>query len=110
MASKYHIMFMEWWRTRKFFYLVCKFNEHAKFKIFTSFGETRIFEVDNIVKQGTILGPNLCSVLTWVCCETEKLLIGPLVNVDDLESINRPEDNVMRSHDSASHFQHKKRL
>ena len=69
-----------------------------------------MFEVDNIVKQGTILGPILWSVLTWVCCETEKLLIGSLVNVDDLAINNRPEDNLMRSHDSASHFQHKKRL
>ena len=76
----------------------------------TSFGETRMFEVDNIVKQGTILGPILCSVLTWVCCETKKLLFGSLVNVDDLAIINHPEDNLMRSHDSASHFQHKKRL
>ena len=37
------------------FYLVYKLNEHAKIKVFTPFGETRMFEVDDIVKQGTTL-------------------------------------------------------
>ena len=30
------------------FYLVYKLNEHAKIKVFTPFGETRMFEVDDI--------------------------------------------------------------
>ena len=46
------------------FYLVYKLNEHAKIKVFTPFGETRMFEVDDIVKQGTTLGPILCSIST----------------------------------------------
>ena len=31
------------------FYLVYKLNEHAKIKVFTPFGETRMFEVDDII-------------------------------------------------------------
>ena len=31
---------------------------------FTPFREARMFEVDDIVKQGTTLGPILCSILT----------------------------------------------
>ena len=39
------------------FYLIYKLNEHAKIKVFTPFGETKMFEVDDIVKQGTTFGP-----------------------------------------------------
>ena len=97
------------------FYLVYKLNEHAKIKIFTPFGETRMFEVDDIVKQRTTLGPILCSISTGGYCETERFFIGdttiaPLGYVDDLASINRTEYDVLRSHESAIHFQHKKRL
>ena len=74
-----------------------------------------MFEVDDIVKQGTTLGPILCSILTEEYCETERFFIGdttmgPLGYVDDLSSINRTESDVLRSHESAIHFQHKKRL
>ena len=48
------------------FYFVYKLNEHAKIKVFTPFGETRMFEVDDIVKQGTILGPNSCNISTEI--------------------------------------------
>ena len=83
------------------FYLVYKLNEHAKIIVFTPFGETRMFEVDDIVKQGTILGPILCSILTGEYCEMEKLFIGdttigPLGYVDDLASINQTVNNVLR--------------
>ena len=73
----------------KIFYLVFKLNKHAK----------------------------ICerSISTGVFCETGRLFIGdttigPLGNVDDLASINRTENNVTGSHDSARHFQHKRRL
>ena len=52
--------------------LVYKLHEHAKIIIFTPFGETRMFEVDDTVKQGTTLGPILCSILREEYCETER--------------------------------------
>ena len=75
------------------FYLVYKLNEHAKIKVFTPFGETRMFQVDDVVKQGTILGPILCSIYTGEYCETKRFFIGdatigPLGYVDDLARIN----------------------
>ena len=74
-----------------------------------------MFEVDDIVKQGTILGHILCSISTGEYCKMERFFIGdaaigPLGYVDDLASINRTENDVLRSHESAIHFQHKKRL
>ena len=96
------------------FYLVYKLNEHAKIKVFTPFRETKMFEVDDIVKQGTTLGPILCSISTGEYRETERFFIGntkfgPLEYVDDLASINRTENDVLRLHESAIHFQLKKR-
>ena len=97
------------------FYLVYKLNEHAKVKVFTPFGENKMFEVDDIVKQGTTLAPILCSISTGEYRETERFFIGdtkfgPLGYVDDLASINRTENDVLRSHECAIHFQLKKRL
>ena len=74
-----------------------------------------MFEVDDIVKQGTTLGPILCSISTGEYCETETFFIGdtkigPLGYVNHLASINRAENYVLRSHESAIHFQLKKRL
>ena len=97
------------------FYFVYKLNEHAKIKVFTPFEETRMFEVDDIVKQGTILGPNSCNISTGEYCETERFFIGdtkigPLGYLDDRASLNRTENDVLRSHERAIHFQLKKRL
>ena len=74
-----------------------------------------MFEADDIVKQGTTLGPILCSISTGKYCETERFFIGdtkigPLGYVDDLLSISRTETDVLKSHESAIHFQLKKRL
>ena len=96
------------------FYLVYKLNEHAKIKVFTPFEETKMFEVDDIVKQRTTSGPILC-ISTGEYCETEIFFIGdtkigPLGYVDDLASINQTENDVLRSHESEIHFQLQKRL
>ena len=74
-----------------------------------------MFEVDDIVKEGTTLGPILSSISTGEYCETEGFLIGEtkigsLGYVDDLASITQTENDVLRSHESAIHFQIKKRL
>ena len=74
-----------------------------------------MFEVDEIVKQMTTLGPILCSISTGEYCETEIFFIGdtkidPLGYVDELASINQTENDVLRSHESAVHFQFKERL
>ena len=75
------------------FYLVYKLNGDAKIKVFTPFGETRMFKVDDIVKQGTTLEPILCSISTGQYCEIERFFIGdtkigPLGYVNELASIN----------------------
>ena len=69
-----------------------------------------MFEVDDIVKQRTTSRPILCSISRGEYCETEIFFIGdtkigPLGYVDDLASINRTENDVLRSHESEIHFQ-----
>ena len=88
---------------------------YAKIKIFTPFGDTRMFEVDDIVKNGTTLGPILSGISTGEYCETEIFFIGDtkiglLGFVDDLASINQTENDILRSHESTIHFQNKNRL
>ena len=73
-----------------------------------------MFDVNDMVKQRTTQGPILCSIWAWKYCEIEIFFIGdtaigPLEYADDLVSINRIENDVLRSHESAIHFQHKKR-
>ena len=46
-----------------------------KLKVFTPFGDTRMFEVDDIVKPGTTLGPILCSISTGEYCKTKRFLL-----------------------------------
>ena len=73
--------------------LLHEMNKKAQITVATPCGETEEFEVENIVKQGTIFGPLLC------CCNTAKITtigenamtvvspevsIGPLTYVDDI--------------------------
>ena len=74
-----------------------------------------MFEVDDIVKNGTTLEPILSGISTGEYCETEIFFIGdtkigPLGFVDDLASINQTENDILRSHKSTIHFQNKNRL
>ena len=73
---------------------------------------TRQFVVNDIVKQRTTLVPILCSISAGEYCEMDSFFIGEksigsLGYVDHLASINRTENEVLRSHESAIHFQHK---
>ena len=67
-------------------------NEKAKIKVKTPIGETDMFEVKEIVKQGTIWGPEMCCVETDAInrvgenCTTAigDVLYGILGYVDDV--------------------------
>ena len=67
-------------------------NENAKIKVKTPIGETDVFEVREIVKQGTIWGPEMCCVETDAInrvgenCTTAigDVLYGILGYVDDV--------------------------
>lgn len=51
-----------------------------------------MFDVNDMLKQGTTQGPILCSIWAWKYCEIEIIFIGdtaigPLEYADDLASI-----------------------
>ena len=54
-------------------------NSKAEVAVKTQFGKTKPFVVQNIVDQGSVLGPVLCGCSTQEHCSTNKgVNIGPL--------------------------------
>lgn len=79
--------------------LLKQLNQRARMTVLTPCGETEEFQVEEVVKQGTIFGPLLC------CCNTSKiaeigedartvvspnLSIAPLTYVDDITAAGTP--------------------
>ena len=40
--------------------MIKRLNERARIKVITPVGETDFFELENIVRQGTVYGPQIC--------------------------------------------------
>jgi hypothetical protein len=82
-------------------------NETAEIVVKTPVGNTTEFQVENIVKQGTVIGPILCSASTAECCLEHRsggssignTSIRSLAYVDDIldisEGVNGAEDALM---------------
>ena len=95
-----------------------KLNETSDIVVKTPVGETTEFTIKNIVKQGTVLGPLLCSASTAECCSehtTGGVSIGStcirsLAYVDDILDINQDLESSNSAHEVVVNFTEKKRL
>ena len=93
-------------------------NKVSNIVVKTPLGPTENFQVPSIVKQGTVLGPTLCSASTAEYIEENKsggleiggMSINSLVFVDDITNINTKIEEVHESHESLVWFMEKKRL
>ena len=98
--------------------LIKKLNENSKIVVKTPVGNTEEFVVKNIVKQGTVLGPLLCSASTAECCEehtTGGVRIGStsiksLAYVDDIVDLSEDATEATEAHNTVLEFTSKKRL
>ena len=93
-------------------------NEKAEIVVKTAVGNTEEFKVHNIVKQGTVIGPLLCSASTAECCVEHgagganigETNLKSLAYVDDIVDINETTEDAEGAHDVVLKFTAKKRL
>ncbi len=95
--------------------LIYKLNETSLVSVKTPFGCTERFMSKDVTKQGTVLGPALCSAsLGEVLDELEggasigDMNIPALLFVDDLNSTQTDIRRVHSSHNTVVHFSQKK--
>ena len=97
---------------------IMKLNEIANIVVDTLHGTTEKICAETIVKQGTVLGPILCSTSTAEFCGVKKdggstigdLKIGLLIFVDDTTTIDDNIEDCKRSHHQMMDFTKKKRM
>ena len=93
-------------------------NETAEIVVKTPVGNTTEFIVIKIVKQGTVIGPLLCSASTAECCVEHRsggssigsTSIGSLAYVDDILDISDEVSEAEDAHQTVLNFTSKKRL
>ena len=95
-------------------------NKSCNIVVNTPFGQTRNFHIENLVKQGTTLGPLLCgtSIADYSKSEysshagafLDQTCVRPLAFMDDLGNPTKNVNDTSRAHQDALHFQLSKRL
>ena len=101
---------------KEYLQLMYNLNKSATVTVQTPYGETSPFISDPIVKQGTILGPSLCSSSTGEYCDINpgvcvgNLIISSLLFVDDIVDLSATLEDCQASHENALHFAKKKKL
>ena len=98
--------------------IIKELNKTAEIVVKTPVGNTEEFTVHHIVKQGTVLGPLLCSTSTAECCDEHtqggvnigSTQIRSLAYVDDILDVNEDEVDAMNAHNTVIDFTAKKRL
>ena len=101
---------------KEYLQLIYKLNERAVVTVQTPCGPTKEFETDPIVKQGTVLGPCLCSSSTAEYCGKNPgvcvgcVVISSLVFVDDIIDLSSSVEDFLASHQNALLFACKKKL
>ena len=95
--------------------LILSLNQTAHITCNTPSGTTTPFTVNRIVKQGTVLGSNLCSTQTAeygadvVGFQIGAVNVKPSIFVDDTTGIVQGIDNVVDAHQKIIHFSKRKR-
>ena len=102
------------------FYIIYLLNKNCNITVNTPFGPTERFTVEKLVKQGTVLGPFLCSTSIGDYCKDKmnpdsgtsvgKVEIRPLAFMDDLDDINTLPSRMINSNNNAVHFEKLRRL
>ena len=101
---------------KEYLQLIYNLNKRAKVIVQTPCGPTAVFETDPIVKQGTVLGPCLCSSSTGEYCgENPGVCVGcatisALVYVDDIIELSSSIEDFLSSHQKALLFATRKKL
>ena len=96
--------------------LVYNLNKVAKMKIKTPYGLTDMSIAEDIVEQGTVLGPILCSSSTAEYCETNRGVavgtaqVSSLMFVDDTFDVSGSRKDAIESHENAKTFGKRKKL
>ena len=98
--------------------LIKSMNTMSDIIVKTPVGNTTNFIAKNIVRQGTVIGPLLCSASTAECCNDHKkggMSIGTtsirsLAYVDDILDVDVGPEDVSDGHDTVLTFTSKKRL
>ena len=96
--------------------LIYNLNKRAKVMVKTPFGDTTVFTTDPVVKQGTVLGPVLCSSSTGEYCADNvgvsigTLLLATLLYVDDIIDLSGSTEDCEISHNNAILFSLRKKL
>ena len=101
---------------KEYLQLIYNLNKSATVTVLTPYGETSAFQTDPIVKQGTILGPSLCSSSTGEYCDINpgvcigNLIISSLLFVDDIVDLSSSVEDCKVAHSNALHFAKRKKL
>ena len=101
---------------KEYLQLIYNLNKKASVTIQTPFGPTPVFHTDPIVKQGTVLGPNLCSSSTGEYCGQNigvcvgNAIISSLLYVDDIIDLSGSEEDYLAAHLNALLFTKRKKL
>ena len=101
---------------KEYLQLIYNLNKRAKVIVQTPCGPTAVFETAPIVKQGTVLGPCLCSASTGeYCAENPGVCVGcatisALVYVDDIIELSSSIEDFLSSHQKALLFAKRKKL
>ena len=101
----------------KLFSLIYKMNLNAKIRIKTPYGMSNTIECPRIVKQGTVLGPDLCSSSTAEVSDEKigggfsvgGMITKMLTYVDDTTDVNWGINDTISSHGQTVFFSKKKR-
>ena len=100
----------------EFLPLIYRLNERVAVSVNTPHGRATEFNKEDVVKQGTVLGSNICSTSTAEYCDQNSgvpvgnIMVGPLAYVDDLTKINIIRDEVYISHAKSLAFSKLKKL
>ena len=96
--------------------LVYNLNKEAQISVKTPFGPTTTAVIEDIVQQGRVLAPDLCSASTAEYCGSNKGVsvgtcnISSLAFVDDMMDLSDDAPDAEIAHLQAIHFGHKKKM
>ena len=104
--------------TNELFSLIFKLNETTDINVNTPFGVTNTFTCNRIVKQGSVLGSNICSASTAEVCNTNMkgsatvgdIVINDILYVDDTTDLNSDINQAIESHYEVQNFCKMKRM
>ena len=101
---------------KEYLQLIYNLNRRASVSVQTPSGPTPVFKTDPIVKQGTVLGPNLCSSSTAEYCGQNigacvgNAIISSLLYVDDIIDLSCSKEDYLAAHLNALLFTKRKKL